>query len=167
LPLITAAATFPQVTAAEKVHVKMWHLLMSGRAGIGEDTVAGFGYSLLPSNMPEGADQSGNLGSRGFLGEVVERGVLALGDHQNMRRALRADIVECEDVFVLINLLARDFAAQDAGEDIVAVVGHHASGQRFARERFSSIPDMSSRRASSAAMSAGDTPAAAHSTSRW
>src|SRR5271155_4066043 len=148
------------------MHVKMWHLLMSGRAGIGEDAVAGFGYPLLPSNTPEGADQCGDFSRRSFLGEVVERDVFALGDHQNMRRGLRADIVECEDVFVLINLLARDFAAQDAGEDIVAVVGHDASGQRFARARFSSIPDVSSRRASSAATSAGDTPATAHSTSR-
>ena len=45
-------------------------------------------------------------------------------DHQDVGRALRADIVEGEDVCILINLVARDLAAQDAGEDIVAVVGH-------------------------------------------
>ena len=56
MPLITAATTFPQVTAAEKMHVKMRHLLMRRRAGIGEDAVAGFGYPLLSSNMPESAD---------------------------------------------------------------------------------------------------------------
>jgi hypothetical protein len=61
--------------------------------------------------MPEGADQCGDFGRRSFLGEIVERGVLALRDHQNMRRGLRADIVECQNVLVLVNLLARNFTA--------------------------------------------------------
>jgi hypothetical protein len=32
--------------------------------------------------------------------------------------------VESEDVRILINLVARDLAAQDAGENVVAIVGH-------------------------------------------
>src|SRR4029077_6178947 len=106
------------------------------------------------------------LSSRGIRGKIVKGEVLSLGDHQDMRRALRADVVEGEDVLVLIDLFARDLAAQDAGEDVVAVVSHCASVQRLLRARFSAIPDVPSRRASSAATSAGETPTAAHNTSR-
>ena len=37
-----------------------------------------------------------------------------------MHRRLRADVVEGQDVIVLVDLLARDLAAQDAGEDVAA-----------------------------------------------
>jgi hypothetical protein len=40
---------------------------------------------------------------------------------------LRIDIVKGERVLVLEDLLARDFAAQDAGENIVGIVGHQAT----------------------------------------
>src|SRR5882724_6612376 len=156
-----------EVAAAEQVHVKMRHLLMGGGSGIGKDTIAAVGYPLVAADLAQGAHESGHLGRRGLLGEIVERDVLSLGDHQDMRRALRADVVEGEDVLILVNLVARDLAAQDAGEDVVVVISHCASVQRLLRARFSAMPEVPSRRASSAATSAGETPAAAHSTSRW
>src|ERR1700730_1720240 len=156
-----------QIAAAEQVHVKMRHLLVGGRSGVGKDAIAGLGHPLLTGEVSEGADQSRHLGGRSPFGEIVERDVFPFWDHQNMGGRLRADVVEGEDVLVLVNLVAGDFAAQDSGEDVVAVVGHYASVQRFARARFSAMPEVPSRRVSSAATSAGETPAAAHSTSRW
>ena len=45
-----------------------------------------------------------------------------------MHRRLRVDVVEGERELVLVDLLARQLAAQDAGEDVVAIVGGHGSG---------------------------------------
>ena len=39
-----------------------------------------------------------------------------------MGRGQRIDVVKGEDVLVLVDFLAWDLAAQDAGEDIIAVV---------------------------------------------
>src|SRR5436853_303183 len=87
-------------------------------------TIPTVGHALLPGDMADGAHQRGNLLRRGVLRKIVERDVFALGDRQHMSRALRADVVESEDVRILVDLVAGDLAAQDAGEDIVAVVGH-------------------------------------------
>src|SRR5215472_10870225 len=149
----------------------MRHLLMCRGAGIGEDAIAGLGNALVSRDSSERAEDSCDLHRRGFLGEIVERDVFAFGDHENMRRSLRADVVKGEDVLVLIDLLAGDFAAQDPGEDIVGIVGHHPPPfwigvYRFARARFSAMPEVPSRRVNSAATSAGEIPAAAHSTSK-
>src|SRR6516162_6159719 len=146
--------------------MKMRDLLMAVPADIGENPITGFGHTLLPRNIAEGADKCGEFSRRSLFRKIVEGDVLSLGDHQYMCRRACGNVVKGEHVLVLVDFLARDFAAKDASEDIVAIVGHHSSGQRFTRERFSSIPDMPSRRASSAATSAGDIPAAAHSTSR-
>ena len=84
--------------------------------------------------MADGTHQRGNLLRRGVLRKIVERDVFALGDRQHMSRALRADVVESEDVRILVDLVAGDLASQDAGEDIVAVVGHRfasAMGSEF------------------------------------
>ncbi len=48
--------------------------------------------------------------------------VLALGDHQHMDRRQRVDVVEGQRELVLVDLLARQLAAQDAREDVAAVV---------------------------------------------
>ena len=96
-----------------------------------------------------------------------------------MHRRLRVDVVEGERVLVLVDLLARQLAAQDAREDVVAVVVGH--GLRFSaeaggpspcaryfclREAFSAMPDRPSRRASSVHTALGFTPIDAHRVSR-
>jgi hypothetical protein len=43
------------------------------------------------------------------------------------------DVVKGEDVLVLIDLTAGQFAAKDASEDIVAVVSHAGSGAALLR----------------------------------
>jgi hypothetical protein len=60
--------------------------------------------------MTEGTKQSGELRRRAVRGKIVEGDVFPFWDHQNMGGCLRADVVEGEDVLVLVNLFARDFA---------------------------------------------------------
>ena len=96
-----------------------------------------------------------------------------------MHRRLRVDVVEGERELVLVDLLARQLAAQDAREDVVAVVVGHgpglARGRRSVtvtrhfclRAAFSAMPDRPSRRASSVHTALGLTPTAAHRVSRW
>jgi hypothetical protein len=55
--------------------MKMWHFLLGDRTTVDEDPVAAFDYSLPPRDLPEGVDQRGDLGGRGFLREIVERDV--------------------------------------------------------------------------------------------
>src|SRR5262249_16172275 len=98
--------------------------------------------------------------------EIVERDILALGDHQDMHRRRGLDVMEGEDVLILMHLAAGDLAAQDAGEDIVAIVSHAALRQLAGRDFFSSMPEAPARFSSARQTCAGATPAPAHSTSR-
>src|SRR5271169_5479453 len=133
--------------------------------------MASFSHALLSGDLPEGPEDRRVLGWRSIRREIVERDIFALGDYQDMGRGQRVDVVKGEDVLVLVDFIARDLAAKDSGEDIIAVVSQlppplKLFGQMFARPRFSSIPDLPSRRASSAATSAGEMPTSAHSTNR-
>src|ERR1700674_4110754 len=104
----------------------MWHFRMAGGPRIGENEVPGFGAASLAGDMPEGANQSADLDLGCVRGEIIERDVFPLGDYQDMRRGPRGDVVKGEDMLVLVDFLAGNFTAQNAGEDIVAVVGHHS-----------------------------------------
>src|SRR5271168_3863515 len=97
---------------------------MGGGSSVGEDAIAAFGNAPLSGDMPEGADQGADLGGRGIRGKIIEGDVFSFRDHQDMCRRSRGDVVKGEDVLVLIDYLAWDLAAQDAGEDVIAVVGH-------------------------------------------
>ena len=64
------------------------------------------------------------------VGEVVGRDVQdvarrRLRDHQRVTWRPRHDVEEGQRLVVLVNLEARDLAAQDLGENIVRVVGGH------------------------------------------
>src|SRR5689334_4972412 len=94
------------------------HFLMSGRTRIGEDAIAAVGYTLLFGDVADSTDQRRYLLHGRLVREVIERDVFALGNHQNVRRALRADVVESEDMRVLVNPVAGNLPAEDAGEHI-------------------------------------------------
>ena len=51
-----------------------------------------------------------------------------------MGRGQRVDVVKGEDVLVLVDFVAGDLAAQDAGEDIVAIVRQLSASARSVRE---------------------------------
>ena len=51
--------------------------------------------------------------------EVVEGGYVLLGDDEHVRRGLRLDVLEGEDVLVLVDLLRRDLAPDELAEEAV------------------------------------------------
>ena len=113
----------------------MEHQLPAVGAVVGDDAVA-FGLEPeilrdLGHRAPEADDQLG----RRLGAEIGLRDVLALGDHQHMHRRLRMDVVEGQRKIVLVDLLARQLAAQDAREDVVAIVGGHRGLRTGSRAR--------------------------------
>src|SRR5690242_15694551 len=101
----------------------MRHLLVGVGSAIGDDAITAFGDASLAGDTPEGAGQRSDFSLRGVRGEVVEGDVFTLRDHQNMRRGSGRDVIKREYVIVFVDFVAGDLAAQDAGEDVVAVVG--------------------------------------------
>src|SRR5712691_202076 len=93
---------------------------------------------------------------------VGERIDVLFGDDHEMHRGKRVDVVEGEDVGVLVDFLAGDLAPHDLAEDAsfrIHLYFRSASARRpSARAAFSSIPEMPSRRRSSASTSAGRNP---------
>src|SRR3546814_8450838 len=76
-----------------------------------------------------------------------------------MDRGLRVDVVKGEGEFVFIDLLRGDFPTQDLREDVVVVIGKGRIDRHvqppLLRDAFSAMPDVPSRRSSSAITSAG------------
>ena len=114
----------PEVAPAEQVHMEMRHFLVTVTTAVGDDAVAGFGDTPLSGDLPQGADHGRMLRRRGLSGKIVERDIFALGDDQDVGRGQRIDVVEGEDVLVLIDFVAWDLATQNAGKDVIAIVGH-------------------------------------------
>jgi hypothetical protein len=113
-----------EITAAEDVYVKMWHLLVSRRPIIGDNPKAAFGDTSLTRDVSDGADQSGELSLGPISSEIVERDIFPFRDHQHMRRRSRGDVIKRQDILILVDFIARNIATQDAGEDIVAIIVH-------------------------------------------
>src|ERR1700761_1825076 len=67
------------------------------------------------------------FGGRSVRGKIVEGDIFPFRDYKDMGRRQRVDVVKSKDVLVLIDLVAREFAAQDAGKDIVAIISHGSS----------------------------------------
>jgi len=104
----------------------MRDFLMGVRTGIGEDAIAWFLEPEVPGDLANRAKKSGDLIGGGSSGEIGQRDVAGLGNHQDVQRGLRVDVMEGEGEFILVDPLAGDFAAQNAGEDVVIVVGRQA-----------------------------------------
>src|SRR5690242_6018652 len=102
----------------------MRDFLMGGGTGIRKNAITAFGNSPLTRDMPQRADHGGDLLLRSLRRKVVQGDVFPFWDHEDMRRGSRGDVAKGEDVLNLIDLIARDLAPQDAGEDVVAVVDH-------------------------------------------
>ena len=73
-----------------------------------------------------------------FRGRFQDVPGMVLGDHQHMARRNRVDVHEGENVVVLINLEAGNFAAQDFAENafVVVIRRAHAGGLLLAKGNF-------------------------------
>lgn len=110
--------------AAEDVHVEMRHALGSIGAVVSDEAVAVSVYAGLLGYFLHGSEEAMHHGHGCAGGEIVEGFIIALGDDQHMHGCGRADVVEGKGVLVFVDFIAGDFAAEDSGEDVVAVVGH-------------------------------------------
>ena len=108
----------------------MHDVLMGRRAVVGEDAVAGVGYPLRSRDAPDRAHERRQLGRRRVGRKIIDRDVFAFWDHHDVGGRLRIDVAKREDMLVLVDLVARQFAAQDASEDIAMVVGNGGSRSR-------------------------------------
>src|SRR3546814_968680 len=73
-------------------------------------------------DLADGADEAGDLLVGRSCGEIVPRHIGALGDHEDVGRRLRVDIVERQRVRVFVDPVRRNLAAQDLREDILIVI---------------------------------------------
>src|SRR5690242_1997655 len=99
------------------MHVQVRDHLPGVVADIGEDSITLRHQPGIASNSAYGANEAGDLFVRRSLRKIVPGDVRALGDDQYMGRRERVDVVEREDMIVLIDLVRRNLAPQDAGED--------------------------------------------------
>ena len=105
----------------------MRDLLPAMMADVGQDAVARRIQLQLPGDAADRTEEAGHLGIASLRGEVGQRDIAAARDHQHVHRRFWGDVVEGHRPFVLIDPARRDFAAQDAGEDVLVVVGSLAA----------------------------------------
>src|SRR6185437_10497372 len=112
--------------AAEDMDVEVEYRLAAHRAVVGDQAIAWRIESQLMSHLsdraPETRDQLGRCRRR----EIGIGYVLAFGHDQDVDGRQRTNVMEGERELVLVDFPARQLAAQDAGEDVVAVVTRHA-----------------------------------------
>ena len=83
------------------MHVQVRNFLAGVEAGVGKQPVPALNEPCFTCNSPDCAHKSGDFGLRGMFSEVVPGDVAALGNHQNVGRGKRADVVESQHVLVL------------------------------------------------------------------
>src|SRR6266850_5818790 len=102
---------------------------------------------------------------------IRERIDVFLGDDHEMHGSKRMDVMEGENVGILVDFPAEDFSPDDLAEDAAFRIHPYfrsAFVRRLsARAAFSSIPEMPSRRRSSASTSAGRRPYWASMIRQW
>ena len=101
----------------------MRHFLVAMPADVGEQAIARLDQPGAAGNVSDRADKPGDLLGRGAGREVVPADISALGDHQHVQRGLRIDVVEGQRPFVFVDGLVGDLPAQDAGENVLVVIG--------------------------------------------
>src|SRR5439155_4440024 len=143
--------------AADDMDVQMIHLLPTHPSGVDDDAKT-VGRPLLARQARRRGE---NLAQYRLVAQLAirERVNVFLRDDHEMHRGERMDVMEGENLGVLVDFSTGDFSPDDLAEDAVFRV-HPYFRSTFvrrlsARAAFSSIPEMPSRRRSSASTSAG------------
>src|SRR6266853_425183 len=147
----------------------MIHLLPAHTSGVYDDAKT-VGRPLLACQARRHGE---DLAQHGLVAHVAirERIDVFLGDDHEVNRGERMDVMEGENIGVLVHFPAGDFSPDDLAEDAVFRV-HPYFRSTFARclsarAAFSSMPEMPSRRRSSASTSAGRKPYCASMIRQW
>lgn len=104
--------------------MEMWHFLVRILAMIGQHPVALFFSAKVSCNGAYRFEKASDLTIAGFFAEIGHGQVSSFGNHQNMDRCLRINVMKGDGEFVVIDFLARNFAAKDLGKNIVWIIGH-------------------------------------------
>src|SRR5271154_3349550 len=111
------------MTSAQEVDVKMKHRLPCSRTHVQHGPVSLLDVPLarnLGSCQVAAANYFGVFGLR-----LLQSRKMFLGDDQHMRGSLGVDVLKGQHMLVLINLLSRNLAAENAAEKAVAGrIGH-------------------------------------------
>ena len=89
---------------------------------------------------------------------LIQSRHVRLGDDQEVHRGDRADVMKSEDLFILVQLAGRNRPRDDLAEKAVFHEHHSPSRSASFRAAFSSMPEIPSRRCSSARISPGPSP---------
>src|SRR5258708_5585128 len=148
------------IRAADDMDVQMIHLLPAHTSGVDDDAKA-VGRPLLARQARRHGKE---LAQHCLVARVAirQRIDLLLGAYHEMHLGQRMDVMEAENFGVLVDFPAGDFSAADLAQDASLRV-HPYFRSTFARRlsaraACSSIPEMPSRRRSSASTSAGRKP---------
>src|SRR5213592_779483 len=143
--------------AADDMDVQMIHLLPTHTSGVDDDAKT-VGRPLLARQARRHGE---DLAQYRLVVQLAirERINVFLRDDHEMHRGERMDVMEGENLGVLVDFSTGDFSPDDPAEDAVFRV-HPYFRSTFARRlsaraAFSSIPEIPSRRRSSASTSAG------------
>jgi len=107
----------------------MRHLLHAVLARIGDRAVAiARHHPQHLADLGRGAVEIDDLLGTGRSGEMVKCHIGAFRDNQHMHGCGRVDVMEGQRVGGFQNRLVGDFAAQDAGKDVLRIVamGHRS-----------------------------------------
>ena len=113
---------WPNWRTAKNMHVKMWYFLMAVQTSVGNHPIAGFADASQFGNTVNGFGKGRHFSRAGSCRKIGPIAIGALWNHQNMNRRLRVDIGKAERMFIFVNFLARNFATQDLGKNIIAII---------------------------------------------
>lgn len=116
------------MTSAKHMEMQMKNSLPAVSPRIGHNAIPRFGQPLVRGNLSAGEEQPTEQGLIRFA-EVLNCRNMPFGDYQSMNRRLRANVIECQRMLILIHHFSRNTAVNDAAENTVA----HTSSLTTAR----------------------------------
>ena len=118
---------------SEDVEVDVIDGLPGIRAVVEDESIPGFVEAELGGDLLCGEDHAADEGGVAVLEGGWAGGRLASGDEDDVGWGGGGDIAEGDEFGVLVDTIAGDVVAEDAGEDVVWVVGGHGQLPRAGR----------------------------------
>ena len=125
IPLLTGGSSRqhrPERPAAENVDVEVRDFLAGIEPDVGEQPIPGSTSPASRAIRPAARTKPAISPSERFRGEVVPGHVSSLGNHKDMGRGQRVDVMKGEHMLVLVDRLRRNLAAKDPREDVIVVI---------------------------------------------
>jgi len=112
-----------EVPSAEEVEVDVEDGLAGGFAGVDDHAVAVRREFQVARDL-RGAQQHVSDDRVVLIGHLVERRDVFARNDEDVRRRLRVDVVERDDLVVFVHFFCRDLARRDAAEEAAVVTSH-------------------------------------------